>query len=643
MEIKDLVEGEIYIESHHVWDYCYLIKYKSEYDICMYSNGKNIFRNNRSPAIANKNCFYEKASSEQAFWLNKCIEANKFIEYNEAIKTFKQYTGEVVHCTTQEEWNFVIETLKSGQRNWFKHKNYGNKKSFCIDINTTNCSESVEYYQEKNYKIYSFQEWCNMFGHKPDFKPNFEVGKWYKISNNWYAKFNMIHGQNTYWQYTESITNKGKYEKISGNLKMSDINSGLKIELLTDLSEIQEFLPDGHPDKKIKYQKLLPEHIQIGTVYYRKGYCSSENPRTIVKIDGIKFYYDNDSGKYNDLLELKNENFYLISLPKKPINLIGRYLKYIGNSKKDPEYGDYFRIDSMEINGLFRLKDKASNCHWTPDEVLNNTSTDFELMPEGFNPDKVEDNIPKYVKCVKSWSENWTTNKIYKVEKNQKEFPKKLTLKCDNGEERHVIDWYITKENNYGFSIVTEKEYLEQQKQIEIKEELNVKDWITTNMFSTNSSQELKTVKILKDLSDEIEIGDEVKTPDGNGILIAIINFDCGYLIKNNMSIGHNGYPSRYKNNLLKGNFSDKRDSWYYHLSDLKLIKKASNTTINKKDEFVSPIQVHNNVTDFSLNEKLDILDIFKPKSSKEMDFTNFKQQNPKELYKIDQQKYLTN
>jgi hypothetical protein len=45
--------------------------------------------------------------------------------------------------------------------------------------------------------------------------------------------------------------------------------------------------------------------------------------------------------------------------PKKE-DLTGRYLKYIGSSTKDPEYGDYFRIDSMEINGLFRLKDKTS-------------------------------------------------------------------------------------------------------------------------------------------------------------------------------------------------------------------------------------------------------------------------------------------
>ena len=80
-------------------------------------------------------------------------------------------------------------------------------------------------------------------------QPKFEVGKWYKIFDQWYAKFKTIHRQGTFWQYNESITSKGNYDNISHNITMSDINAGLKIELLTDLSEIQQYLPDGHPDK----------------------------------------------------------------------------------------------------------------------------------------------------------------------------------------------------------------------------------------------------------------------------------------------------------------------------------------------------------------------------------------------------------
>jgi hypothetical protein len=89
-----------------------------------------------------------------------------------------KYAYEVVHCTTQEEWDFVHKTIKSTQDNWFAHERYGKGKSFCINIKSPEHSETVKYYENLNAKIYSFQEWCDKFGHKPDFikpkEPNLE-------------------------------------------------------------------------------------------------------------------------------------------------------------------------------------------------------------------------------------------------------------------------------------------------------------------------------------------------------------------------------------------------------------------------------------------------------------------------------------
>jgi hypothetical protein len=62
-------------------------------------------------------------------------------------------------------------------------------------------------------------------------------------------------------------------------------------------------------------QRLLPEHIKVGTVYYRKGYCTKDNPRTIIKIEGDKFYYSERSNNYNEMYDLKKNDFYLVSLP----------------------------------------------------------------------------------------------------------------------------------------------------------------------------------------------------------------------------------------------------------------------------------------------------------------------------------------
>ena len=67
-------------------------------------------------------------------------------------------------------------------------------------------------------------------------------------------------------------------------------------------------------------------------------------------------------------------------------NLVGRYLKYTGSNKYGlPKFGDYFLVESMNDNGLLRLSDNQPNCCWQP----NNYLTNFEIMPEGFNPNEI--------------------------------------------------------------------------------------------------------------------------------------------------------------------------------------------------------------------------------------------------------------
>ena len=75
----------------------------------------------------------------------------------------------------------------------------------------------------------------------------FDPGKWYKINNCWYAKFLTIHGSGNYWRHSEAIDNEGLFRKKEGNLSGSW--KEVSIQLLTDLSEIQKYLPEGHVDK----------------------------------------------------------------------------------------------------------------------------------------------------------------------------------------------------------------------------------------------------------------------------------------------------------------------------------------------------------------------------------------------------------
>jgi len=98
----------------------------------------------------------------------------------------KKYQYEVVHCTTQEEWDFVLDTIpKHYQLSKEKHrfeeycKNYPEGIAVCWE-DKSYCG--LEYFTKYNTKIYSFSEWYKKFNHKPDFMKEtnceFKVGDW---------------------------------------------------------------------------------------------------------------------------------------------------------------------------------------------------------------------------------------------------------------------------------------------------------------------------------------------------------------------------------------------------------------------------------------------------------------------------------
>ena len=79
--------------------------------------------------------------------------------------------------------------------------------------------------------------------------PEYEVDKWYKMPEyNWYVKFSHIDGDK--WYFTEKIISK----KISKphNISLDWCNTNNSFKSLTDSSEIQQYLPDGHPDKIVE-------------------------------------------------------------------------------------------------------------------------------------------------------------------------------------------------------------------------------------------------------------------------------------------------------------------------------------------------------------------------------------------------------
>lgn len=66
---------------------------------------------------------------------------------------------EYVYCENQEEWDFAVKKLR--RTDITEYRDCGDS----ININSPNSSSFKRYLEEKNgliYKIYSFEEWCDL-------------------------------------------------------------------------------------------------------------------------------------------------------------------------------------------------------------------------------------------------------------------------------------------------------------------------------------------------------------------------------------------------------------------------------------------------------------------------------------------------
>jgi hypothetical protein len=133
-----------------------------------------------------------------------------------------------------------------------------------IWVGSTNCSGTI-YAQGKWAEIISTPD-------KMEKKQQFEVGRWYKINNSWWSKCGAIKGGHFY--EAEAITKQGIYRNdLTANFSLAE--DGRSPVLLIDLSEIQQYLPDGHPDKFVatKDEEWEPkdgEDVIITSWYHAK-------------------------------------------------------------------------------------------------------------------------------------------------------------------------------------------------------------------------------------------------------------------------------------------------------------------------------------------------------------------------------------
>ena len=189
----------------------------------------------------------EYSSGLEFKWFATKSEAEEFAKtLIESTEETNRPLKQAVHCKTQEEWDFVTEKLGYKWSEYSKWDFY--KNNICINLNRLDFGTADVAYM--GYQILSFQEWCDLNGYKMEKEVKFEVGKWYK-SNCFEVEY--------YLKYDKTIR-EINYNKIfysilirDGKIEENDYIAYTALEksfnLLTDLSEIQQYLPDDHPDK----------------------------------------------------------------------------------------------------------------------------------------------------------------------------------------------------------------------------------------------------------------------------------------------------------------------------------------------------------------------------------------------------------
>lgn len=190
----------------------------------------------------------------------------------------------------------------------------------------------------------------------------FEVGKWYKL-NNWYSKFKKLKNKNEFWG--EAINTDSDYHSKDGYL---DLNAYTP-KLLTDLSEIQQYLPSGHPD-------LLPKE---------------------------------ETMKTNELTSLP-EKWY-IEITKETLNNINKFRstqKTMNTNLRESDF-DYF-ANSAD-------KGIAQGHTYKPENYTEITLDQFKKWVLKESIDKI-DNIPEYVECYYSTDKKLLG--VYKVDPKSK-------------------------------------------------------------------------------------------------------------------------------------------------------------------------------------------------------------------------------
>lgn len=237
-----------------ITDYEWIIRFDKIHEnyikgmCCIDLDEKSYDKSYSNPLL--KHSLIRPATPEESEHLNQCIKAGKYVD-------MKRYEYEVVHCETQEQWDFVIDKLQpnSFSKSWFKPD-----LGICFK-NFQWCE--IDWYKNRNSLILSFQEWCNKFGYT--FKEEFKVGDWVCAKGTGHTKDNEYFPKDVAWKIAKIVEYKDTYHVyVDKENNPNNISGGT-----TDINDIRKALPHEIPQSnKDGFLSLvtdctLPQHLQI--------------------------------------------------------------------------------------------------------------------------------------------------------------------------------------------------------------------------------------------------------------------------------------------------------------------------------------------------------------------------------------------
>lgn len=235
---------------------------------------------------------------------------------------------------------------------------------------------------------------------------NLIPGKWYKVKglHEYIAKFIGI--KDGYFITPGYYIQNGEYALICvEHNKLIDIANRVFTEV--PIEEVQQYLPDGHPDKIIKKKYTLKDLIDDEIIVYIDSQEEFDKiSKAGKKIKGFnhttkywgKYCYSFKYGSYSSNSSKTNTGGYdtdciIITIddiifPEEPINYVGRYIKFLvaNTQNSGVRAGDIYKV--IDIDGvdtiIFKRYDGV-----TMRVNYRYLGKNFILMPKDYTPEPI--------------------------------------------------------------------------------------------------------------------------------------------------------------------------------------------------------------------------------------------------------------